>query len=117
MVFALLCLGPGIKIARRNINRLKHADDTTLMYYDDFENAWMQNTMLGAMGDFKVLNCDGETAEVYYIAKDHYSGDVLRFEMQEGKWIETGWSTVWSDTGSASDVIWPYWWHFIYGGF
>ena len=31
MVFALLCLGPGIKIARRNINRLKHADDTTLM--------------------------------------------------------------------------------------
>ena len=89
----------------------------TRMYYDDFENAWMQNTMLGAMGDFKVLDCDGKTAEVYYIAKDHCSGDVLRFEMQEGKWIETGWSTIWSDTGSASDVIWPYWWHFIYGGF
>lgn len=89
----------------------------TRVHYEDFEKAWMQNPMLSAVGDFKVLRCDGETAEVYYIAKDHYSGDVLRFELREGEWIETDWRTVWSETGSASGVIWPYWWHFIYGGF
>ena len=29
-------------------------------------------------------------------------------------WEKTVWSAV---GGSASGVVWPYWWHFIYGGF
>ena len=86
-------------------------------YYDDFDDAWRQNTMLGEMEYFKVLHCDGEWADVYYVGKEYSSGDLMAFHMEAGRWIEANWNTVWSDTGSASDIIWPYWWHFIYGGF
>lgn len=44
-------------------------------------------------------------------------GNVLSFEKVDNNWKETNWDTIWSASGSASDVIWPYWWHFIYGGF
>jgi len=89
----------------------------TQIYSEDFENAYTQNPMLGEMEYFKVLTCDGKTAEVYYVSKGMRSGDVLSFEIHNGTWVETSWNTIWSDTGSASEVIYPYWWHFIYGGF
>ena len=89
----------------------------TNRYYDDFADAWRVNTMLGEMEYFKVLSCNGEWADVYYVGKDYSSGDLMTFCREEGQWAEAGWDTVWSDTGSASEVIWPYWWHFIYGGF
>ena len=54
--------------------------------------------------------------KVYAIFKERYK-DVLTFENRNGNWVETSWETVWSTTGSASKVIYPYWWHFIYGGF
>ncbi len=41
----------------------------THRYYDDFEQAHKQNTMLGEMEYFKVLSCDEDTAEVYYVSK------------------------------------------------
>ncbi len=89
----------------------------TWIYHDDFEYAYTNNTMLGDMEYFKVLKCDGENAEVYYVGKDMTGGNVLTFEKQDGSWVETRWDTIWSGTGgSASDVIYPYWWHFIYGG-
>lgn len=91
----------------------------TAKYHEDFETAYRQNAMLPEkMEYFKVLRCDGKTAEVYYVGKDMTHGDVLSFENQNGVWVETAWNTIWSGTGgSASDVIYPYWWHFIYGGF
>lgn len=89
----------------------------TKIYSDDFKNAYKQNPMLGEMEYFKVLTCDGKTAEVYYVSKGMTNGDVLSFENHNGAWVETSWDTIWSDTGSASGVIYPYWWDFIYGGF
>ena len=89
----------------------------TKIYSDDFKNAYKQNPMLGEMEYFKVLTCDGKTAEVYYVSKGMTNGDVLSFENHNGAWVETSWDTIWSDTGSASGAIYPYWWHFIYGGF
>ena len=88
----------------------------TEKYYDDFELAYTQNSMLGDMEYFKVLSCDGVTAEVYYVGKDMSGADVLTFQYTDGQWSQTAWETVWSSTGSASEVIFPYWWHFIYGG-
>ena len=89
----------------------------TAKYYDDFADAHAQNTMLGDMEYFKVLRCDGKTAEVYYVGRDMSGGNVLTFEKQDGVWKQIKWETIWSGTGgSASDVIYPYWWHFIYGG-
>ena len=89
----------------------------TQKYYDDFKQAYTQNTMLGEMEYFKVLRCDGKNAEVYYVSKDMTGADVLTFEKKDGVWQEIAWETIWSTSGSASEVIYPYWWHFIYGGF
>ena len=86
-------------------------------YFNDFEYAYASNSMLGDMEYFKVLQCDGKTAKVYYVSKGMADANVLFFESKGGKWIETEWETVWSDSGSASGVVYPYWWHFVYGGF
>lgn len=88
----------------------------THIYYDDFKYAYQANSMLGDMEYFKVLNCDDSTAQIYYVSKDMSNANILYFEKSDGSWIEKGWETVWSASGSASDVIWPYWWHFIYAG-
>ena len=88
----------------------------TQKYYDDFQYAYTSNTMLGQMEYFKVLRCDETSAEVYYVSKGMTGGDVLCFERIDGTWTQVSWNTVWSSSGSASDVIYPYWWHFIYGG-
>ena len=85
-------------------------------YYDIFEQAYKQNTMLGEMEYFKVLSCDGNTAEVYYVSKGMTDANVLTFRNNNGTWQEISWETIWSTLGSASEVIYPYWWHFIYGG-
>ena len=73
--------------------------------------------MLGEMQYFKVLSCDGKIADVYYAGKEMTDANILTFEHNNGNWIETEWVTVWSTSGSASNVVYPYWWHFIYGGF
>ena len=88
----------------------------TSQYYADFAEAYRSNPMLGEVESFKVLRCDGKRAEVYYIESGKTMAHVLCFEKVDGSWAETSWRCIWSTTGSASEVIWPYWWHFIYGG-
>ena len=95
------------------LSALAKCDSLTEQYYDDFKTGHLQTGFHDELEYFKVLSCDGETAAVYYIAKDHANGCVLDFERREGEWIMTEWNCIWSDYGSASDVIWPYWWHFI----
>lgn len=92
----------------------------TRRYCSDFEYAYKNNTMLADEEyDFKVLDCDGANARVYYVSKGKTDAHVLTFEKRNANanWVETKWETIWSTSGSASEVIWPYWWHFIYGGF
>ena len=88
----------------------------TKAHYDDFKQAYKQNTMLGEIEYFKVLSCNENTAKVYYVSKGMTEGSVLTFKNNNGVWQKTSWETIWSASGSASDVIYPYWWHFIYGG-
>ena len=88
----------------------------TNRYRADFEVAYRGNSMLDEMETFKVLNCNDQRAEVYYIEAGKTRAYVLTFEKTDGSWKETSWKCIWSTTGSASEVIWPYWWHFIYGG-
>lgn len=88
----------------------------TYKHHDDFEYAYHGNTMLGKMEYFKVLHCSEDTAEVYYVSQNMSSGDVFSFHRQDDQWSVTDWNTIWSATSSASEVIWPYWWHFVYGG-
>ncbi len=65
---------------------------------------------------FRVLEYSDSYAKVYYVNRD-LTGELLGFEKENGEWVYTEWRTIWSACGgSASEVIWPYWWHFIYGG-
>ncbi len=86
----------------------------TAKYREDFAAAWQENSMLADVKYCKVLHCDGASTEVYYVSE--YTGDVLTFEKQEDGWVQTGWRTVWSKTGSASDAVWPYWWQVFITG-
>ena len=105
------------------IGTLIKCEILTHQHYNEFKDAYKQNTMLGDMEYFKVLNyCPyrTDTAQVYYVGKDHSAGNVLTFQYnyETSRWEEISWNTIWSGVGgSASEVIWPYWWHFIYGGF
>ena len=87
----------------------------TNRYYDEFEFAYKNNTMISEPKYFKVLSCNEDAAEVYYVSDD--CGDVLTFENQNGNWVETRWNTVWSKQGSASSAVWPYWWQYFITGF
>mgnify|MGYP003302175475 CR=1 FL=1 len=94
----------------------------TYQHYDEFKDAYKQNTMLGDMEYFKVLRyapSRSDIAQVYYVCKDNALGSVMTFHYsyEADLWEEICCSTIWSGVGgSASEVIWPYWWHFIYGG-
>lgn len=100
------------------LSSLLKCEVLTKKYYSDFSETYKQNSMLSdvEMEYFKVLSVSDETADVYYIEKDMTAGIVLTFEKQNGSWVETNWHTVWAVSGSASETIYPYWWHFIYGG-
>ncbi len=95
----------------------------TYKHYDEFKDAYKQNTMLSDMEYFKVLSYSPyrtySFAQVYYVSKGNTAGNVLtfKFNYDTDLWEEISWSTIWSTTGSASEVIYPYWWHFIYVGF
>ena len=102
------------------ISALIKCETLTREHYDEFKDAYIENTMLGDMEYFKVLNYDEyNIAEVYYVSKDNTSANVLTFiyDYDTSSWEEISWKTIWSESGSASGIIFPYWWHFIYGGF
>ena len=78
----------GIKIARRNINNLRYADDTTLMaeseeelksllmiVKEESENAGLklniQKTKIMASGPITSWQIDGETMETYNELQNH----------------------------------------------
>ena len=89
----------------------------TLMHGEEFSEAYKENTMMGEQKYLKVLEYSDSQARVYYVGKDNSTGNILRFVKKENKWKYDKWERcVWSKSGSASEVIWPYWWHFIYGG-
>ena len=57
-VFLIIWLGSLIK-----------CEILTNKYYDDFSMAYQSNTWITDIECFKVLKCDGETAEVYYVTE------------------------------------------------
>lgn len=73
----------------------------THIYYDDFKHAYAQNTMLGDIEYFKVLNCNGNIAEVYYIGEGMSSGDVLSFEIM----MVYGWKQLGAQFGLHPEVL------------
>ena len=83
----------------------------TNKYSEELKYAHTENTMLGKIESYKVLECDGEKARVYYACDYNTVGHILELEKQNNEWKETKWETVWSKQGSADEMMWPYWWH------
>ena len=89
----------------------------TILHYDEFCEKYKENTMMGEIDYLKILEYNDQYARIYVVSANKGAGNVLRFSKENGEWRYDIWEkTVWSDKGSASEVIWPYWWHFIYGG-
>ncbi len=95
---------------------LARCEFLTMMHGKQFDGKELETNMLAKSDYYKVLNYNNNQAEVYYVLKNGY-GSVISFHNNDDKWEIEHWKTIWSSTGSASGVIWPYWWHFIYGGF
>lgn len=79
----------------------------TWQYGAEFIGLDQQTNMLVESDYLKVLNYSDNRATVYYVAKN-LGGDTLVFEKQEGVWKCAEWNTIWSDSGSAEGVQWPY---------
>ena len=75
----------------------------THKYHDEFEFAYQSNTMITSIAYFKVLKCDGNIAEVYYVSDN--CGDVLTFVNRNGNWVEVGWKTIWSKLPSPTKEV------------
>lgn len=90
-------------------------ESLTSEYYSDFEYSYLQNTMIDDVEYFKVMECDGITAKVYYVTET--DGSLLYFEKTEDGWNQSRWETVWAENGSASGVIWPFWYQGFITGF
>ncbi len=90
----------------------------TLLYGAEFENNYQNNTMIDEIDYLKILQYTENTAKVYYVTENKSTGEVLIFKNINNEWVYDQWyGTIWSGIGgSASGVVWPYWWHFIYGG-
>ena len=89
----------------------------TCIYGSQFKDNYYEHTMIGDIDYFRVLDYSEEEACVYYVSKGRAAGSTVTFLKTDGEWEFSKWNTVWSSSGSASEVVWPYWWHFIFGGF
>ena len=115
----IIILSPIIYFLMNWGSALLKCEVLSIMHGSEFAEIYKENTMIGEIDYLKVLKYSDTYAEVYYIGKRKSGGDVVSFVKENNEWKFNEWErTVWSGVGgSASEVIWPYWWHFIYGGF
>lgn len=89
----------------------------TLIHKDEFSNQTLyeENTMIGDMEYIKILDYSKNYARIYYVSKGNSLGSIIGFIKSGDEWEYSNWEDVlWSTSGNADSVIWPYWWHFIY---
>lgn len=81
----------------------------THRYGEQFSEIYRENTMIGEIDYFKILNYSDSEARVYYVSENRSGGDILIFEKEGDLWVYRSWErTVWSKFGSADGFMWPY---------
>ncbi|MCL2387248.1 MAG: hypothetical protein FWC89_06820 [Defluviitaleaceae bacterium] len=82
------------------------------------ENPQVQNRV-GAEGNLNVLSYSGTYARVYREWANQegtiVGGAVFLFSKTDNIWQVTGQLATWSDTGNASDIIWPFFYRSVEG--
>lgn len=108
MIFMLLWCGD---LVSDSVLTHLHGDEFKLTQ-EQKEELWLYD-----IDYFKVLNYKDDKAELYYVCGDNTSAHVVAYNKNGGQWVpERTVNTIWAVNGSASETIWPYWWHFVYGG-
>ena len=82
----------------------------THQYADELRTACQDNTMLIEPKFIKVLQYSETSAQVYYVTINSGSGNILYLSKSyvSNIWKVDSWETVWSTTGSADGMVWPY---------
>ena len=86
----------------------------TQIYGNEFAEIYKENTMLGDMEYWKVLDWSESHARVYYVSINYSSASIVTFVKKNDLWKYDSWDVVWSTSGNADNTIFPYWWHFFY---
>ena len=78
-------------------------------------NEFMEFDEISMSSEYKILQYSNNQARIYCINKDHSNGTIHRFINNNGIWKYDNWENGgWSKTGTASGIVWPYWWHSIF---
>ena len=93
---------------------LEKCELLTLAHGNEFAEVYKENTMLGDMEYWKVLDYSENYARIYYVSANFLIGAVLSFTKKNGHWKYNKWESTWAVGGTADDVIWPYWCHCFY---
>lgn len=80
----------------------------TFQYGDEFSKEYNQIGMFDEIEYFKVMEYTDGVAQVYYVIKDRSAGVLVNYLKIEKTWSLDTWKTVWSSSGSANGLIWPY---------
>ena len=86
------------------------AEYLTNKYGDQFREEYKQIDWISDIEYHKVIGYSSDKATVVYIAHNHTACFKIDFEMKEDEWQMTTWDCIWSKTGSADGIMWPYYW-------
>lgn len=97
-----------------------HNEILTICYGDEFKDKYREWSYFAndtKAESFKILSYTDNNAKVYYVTQNHDSGQVYYFvKNSDQQWGLDKVNTIWAKGGSASEILWPYFWHVIYSG-
>lgn len=105
--FLVIILAIIIVLVGYYLASLLRCEVLTILHGYEFVGENEQTHMISDVDYLKVLNYSKDKAEVYYVAK-YDVGIILRFEKQDGAWVMNFWDAVWSASGSADGIKFPY---------
>ncbi|MDO5403042.1 MAG: hypothetical protein Q4F11_06340 [Eubacteriales bacterium] len=93
-----------------------HNSILTIMHGKEFKDEYRQCSYFQSdekVEFYQVIEYSESRAKVYYVAERHSSANVYTFEKKDDRWLFKEFDTIWSSSGSAEDILWPYFWDVI----
>lgn len=84
------------------------AEYLTCRHGDEFADLWTATNMLSGIDELRVLSYSRRKAKVYYVGAERSNGNIYWFVRDGDTWQFDRWDTVWSSSGSADGIMWPY---------